>query len=98
MKILVGPLSVCLGLGVRRPFLERRSDPGAGVRPGSDAIQLARESYPRTRLRGSVRNLGADLVVTGHYLASTLGALKVEIDIQETGSGKVVASISDNGS
>jgi tetratricopeptide (TPR) repeat protein/TolB-like protein len=55
-------------------------------------------SYGPSTLKRIQQNLGADLIVQGSYLASSGGGLRIDWQLQETGTGGTIAAMSENGS
>ncbi len=75
-----------------------RTIPGENVARGKKELQLGDEETfaPDTlaKLRGM---LGSDFVLVGTYLATGGNKIRVDLRLQDTASGELVASVSENG-
>ena len=58
----------------------------------------AASSYGPSTLKRIQQNLDADMIVQGSYLASPGGGLRIDWQLQETGSGGTIAAMSESGS
>jgi eukaryotic-like serine/threonine-protein kinase len=62
-----------------------------------DLALAAAGSYGPSTLKRIQQSLGADLIVQGSYLASTGGGLRIDWQLQETGTGGTIAAMSESG-
>jgi len=72
--------------------------PGETVAQMKASLQLADEdSYGRETLARIRRALGTDEVVLGSYLALGNGTVRLDLKLEDTNSGQIIDSISENG-
>jgi hypothetical protein len=71
---------------IRRALLERRRDPGAGLRPGADPLQLARESWrsPGALYRGGGKWSADHLHLPAERKSSTRSEVRLQIGLVRT--------------